>query len=68
MEEVLYLKFKQHPDIRHLLMSTGVAPIIYAEADNAHWGDGPQGQGSNELGKALVRVRDRLRAEGYGMP
>ncbi|KAH0840205.1 hypothetical protein J3R83DRAFT_1206 [Lanmaoa asiatica] len=44
MEEVLYLKFKQHPSLRTLLR--------------------PSGEGSNELGKALVRVRERLRQEG----
>jgi len=61
----LYLKFKQHPDLRTLLMGTGVAPIIYADAIDHFWGEGEGGRGANELGKALVRVRDRLRAEGY---
>ena len=65
MEEVLYLKFKQHPDLRNLLMNTGAADIIYAEASDPYWGEGPVGQGQNELGKAIVRVRERLRREGY---
>lgn len=67
MEEVLYLKFKQHPDLRHLLMGTGDAPIVYAEAGDTYWGEGSLGQGTNELGKAIVRVRERLRREGYGV-
>jgi predicted NAD-dependent protein-ADP-ribosyltransferase YbiA (DUF1768 family) len=62
MEEVLYLKFKQHPDLRSLLMGTGVADLIYAEANDTFWGEGALGQGANELGKALMRVRVRLRA------
>ena len=65
MEEVLYLKFKQHPDLRSLLMNTGTADVIYSEANDAYWGEGPTGQGTNELGKAIVRVRERLRKEGY---
>jgi predicted NAD-dependent protein-ADP-ribosyltransferase YbiA (DUF1768 family) len=65
MEEVLYLKFKQHQDLRNLLMNTGVAQIIYTGANDGYWGEGLLGQGANELGKALVRVRERLRAEGY---
>ncbi|KAL0950390.1 hypothetical protein HGRIS_010350 [Hohenbuehelia grisea] len=68
MDEVLYLKFKQHPDLRTALMGTGMAPIIYEDAADEYWGEGPHGvNGANELGKALVRVRARLRAEGYGM-
>ena len=46
-------------------MDTGTADIIYAEATDPYWGEGPAGQGSNELGRAIVRVRERLRAEGY---
>lgn len=67
MEEVLYLKFKQHPDLRSLLMNTGMANIIYSEPNDAYWGDGSLGQGANELGKAIVRARERLRNEGYSV-
>ena len=63
MEEVLYLKFKQHPTLRTLLLNTGLSDIVYAD-HNPYWGEGPSGAGSNELGKALMRVRDRLLAEG----
>jgi predicted NAD-dependent protein-ADP-ribosyltransferase YbiA (DUF1768 family) len=65
MEEVLYLKFKQHPDLRALLMNTGIADIIYAEASDPFWGSGPLGEGANRLGKALVQVRERLKSEGF---
>jgi predicted NAD-dependent protein-ADP-ribosyltransferase YbiA (DUF1768 family) len=67
MEEILHLKFKQHPDLRSLLMNTGTALIAYAEASDSFWGEGSMGQGANELGKAMVRIRDRLRDEGYGL-
>ena len=64
MEEVLYMKFRQHPDLRQLLMETGHAELIYAESGDPFWGVGPLGQGSNELGKALFKVREWLRREG----
>ncbi|KAH8118817.1 DUF1768-domain-containing protein [Phellopilus nigrolimitatus] len=64
MEDVLYRKFMQHPDLRDLLLNTGVADLVYAEAADSFWGEGPLGQGANELGRALVRVRERLRHEG----
>jgi len=67
VEEVLYLKFKQHPDLRSLLMNTGVGDIIYADPNEPYWGEGPVGQGANELGKAIVRARERLRREGYSV-
>ncbi|KAJ8596726.1 DUF1768-domain-containing protein [Rhizopogon salebrosus TDB-379] len=63
MEDVLYLKFIQHPDLRVLLLNTGLSDLVYVDY-NAYWGDGPTGTGSNELGKALVRVRERIRADG----
>ncbi|KAG8218935.1 hypothetical protein J3R82DRAFT_4643 [Butyriboletus roseoflavus] len=63
MEDVLYLKFKQHPSLRMLLLRTGLLDIVYAD-DNEYWGEGPLGEGANELGKALVRVRERLQQEG----
>jgi ribA/ribD-fused uncharacterized protein len=65
MEEVIYFKFKQHPDVRRLLMDTGTAEIIYSEANDPFWGAGPNGQGSNHLGRVLMQVRDQLRDEGY---
>ncbi|KAL4076307.1 hypothetical protein J3A83DRAFT_4226371 [Scleroderma citrinum] len=63
LDDVLYLKFKQHPTLRRLLLNTGIADIVYADT-NDYWGEGSNGEGDNELGGALVRVRDRLRREG----
>ena len=61
LEEILYLKFRQHPDLRDLLVRTGTAQIIFNNEDSI-LGDGGtvngnSGNGQNELGKALVRVR-----------
>jgi predicted NAD-dependent protein-ADP-ribosyltransferase YbiA (DUF1768 family) len=60
MEDVLYLKFQQHGDLRTLLLSTFPADLVYAESGDLFWGDGAGG-GMNELGKSLMRVRERLR-------
>ncbi|KAH9939960.1 hypothetical protein B0H21DRAFT_710966 [Amylocystis lapponica] len=64
-DDVLYQKFIQHPQVRALLMGTGTADLIYSTSHDPFWGDGTLGQGANELGQALVRVRERLRTEGY---
>lgn len=34
------------------------------EKDDSFWGIGKDGTGKNELGKALMRLRDRVRDDG----
>ena len=62
MEDVLYAKFKQHPDLRMMLLGTGTAELEYADVDS-YWGSGADGTGSNQLGKVLTRVREQLRED-----
>ena len=57
---MLYLKFRQHGDLRTLLLDTFPAELVYDELGDLFWGDGG-GSGMNELGKSLMRVRERLR-------
>ncbi|KAH9482265.1 N-glycosidase [Psilocybe cubensis] len=61
MEEVVYLKTRQHPDLRALLMNTGYADIEYIDKNDSFWGTGPTNDGQNHLGKIMTRVRERLR-------
>ena len=65
MDEVLYLKFKQHPTLRSELFNSGNSELIYDDPNDGFWGSGADGRGANELGKALMRVRERLTAENY---
>jgi predicted NAD-dependent protein-ADP-ribosyltransferase YbiA (DUF1768 family) len=62
MDEALYRKFRQHGDLRTLLLDTYPYELVYVEPTDAYWGNGA-GAGLNEFGKSLVRVRDRLRGE-----
>lgn len=59
MDEVLYLKFTQHPNLQAELMATGYAPLLDGNEIRQ-----PDAEGVNELGKALVRLRERLRRVG----
>ena len=63
MEEVLCAKFRQHPDLRIMLLGTGNADLEYADTDDSYWGSGLDGLGENQLGKVLTRVRERLRED-----
>ena len=65
MDNVLYLKCRQHRDVRELLFNTyatGSDELVYVEPGDPFWGDGG-GAGLNELGKSLMRVRERERFE-----
>ncbi|GJE95776.1 NADAR family protein [Phanerochaete sordida] len=71
MEDVVAAKFTQHPYLRDMLLGTGNRELVEASPIDAFWGYGKDKRGRNELGKALMRVRDRLRAdmaEGAGVP
>ena len=60
MRDVIREKFKQHADIRQILISTGDAIIIEHTANDSYWGDGGDGSGKNMLGRILTQVRDEF--------
>jgi predicted NAD-dependent protein-ADP-ribosyltransferase YbiA (DUF1768 family) len=64
MDEVLNLKFRQHSDLRTQLLNTFPAKLVNVEPQDPFWGGDGAGAGMNELGKSLMRVRERLRIEG----
>jgi ribA/ribD-fused uncharacterized protein len=61
MFDVCLYKFSQHPELKAKLLATGDAHL---EEGNRHgdmfWGT-VDGQGRNELGKVLMKIRDTLR-------
>ncbi|KLO05181.1 DUF1768-domain-containing protein [Schizopora paradoxa] len=61
MKEVLWLKFYQHKDLQSELLATGDAELIENSPVDAFWGNGKNGDGRNELGKALMDIRSLLR-------
>ncbi len=62
MLRALHAKVSQHNDVRELLLSTGDKEIIeYAPWGDIYWGDGGDGSGQNNLGKAWMNIREELR-------
>ncbi|KAG8945931.1 hypothetical protein FRC04_012183 [Tulasnella sp. 424] len=62
MDEIMELKFTQHNKLRRLLLDTGERYLILnAGKYDDFWGNGADGNGRNELGKALMRIRTSLR-------
>lgn len=63
MIEVLTWKFEQYPELRTLLLGTGDADLVYGDEWDDYWGSGSKGDGDNELGKALMKIRKSIRKE-----
>eukprot|EP01119_Soliformovum_irregulare_P002247 TRINITY_DN12532_c0_g1_i1.p1 TRINITY_DN12532_c0_g1~~TRINITY_DN12532_c0_g1_i1.p1 ORF type:complete len:172 (-),score=37.87 TRINITY_DN12532_c0_g1_i1:45-560(-) len=72
--EGCYYKFTQNPDLKDFILSTQNATIVEASPLDAVWGigmaqDDPDAsnpsrwKGTNWLGQALMRVRDRILSE-----
>jgi len=63
MREAVEAKFRQHDDLRALLLETGDAKLVEHTENDDFWGDGGDGSGRNELGRVLMAVREALRQE-----
>ena len=63
MHAALVAKFRQHDDLRALLLSTGDAKLVEHTENDDYWGDGGDGRGRNMLGQLLMRVRAALATE-----
>ncbi|MDX2092821.1 MAG: NADAR family protein [Kofleriaceae bacterium] len=63
MREAVEAKFREHDDLRALLLSTGDAKLVEHTETDDYWGDGGDGSGRNELGRILMAVRKRLLEE-----
>lgn len=62
MKKCLLAKFEQNLSLKELLLSTGSEEIAEDSPWDAIWGLGKDGKGKNLLGKALMEIRDILRA------
>lgn len=75
-ERLTYLKFSQVEECRRALLGSGEKEIAEASPQDRVWGIGFRGDeaegredewGENVAGKALMKVRERLRREGWGV-
>jgi GTP cyclohydrolase II len=63
MQEGLQAKFSQHPDLAHLLISSGSRELIEHTENDMYWGDGGDGSGQNKLGLLIMHLRSELIAD-----
>jgi ribA/ribD-fused uncharacterized protein len=66
MEDLVRRKFATHPDLRDQLLATGDAELIEGNTwKDTFWGV-CRGQGRNDLGKILMKVRAELARSWQG--
>jgi ribA/ribD-fused uncharacterized protein len=63
MRAAVFEKFRAHAKLAKLLLDTGDEELIEDAAGDGFWGCSKDGLGQNWLGKILMEVRQRLRAE-----
>lgn len=56
----LRAKFTQHAELKKLLLSTGEAELVEDSPKDSFWGIGPLGDGKNQLGVLLMKLRAEL--------
>jgi len=62
MYEIVLLKFVQNDEIRRRLLATGEEILVEGNTwHDTYWGQCPVGNGRNQLGITLMRVREELR-------
>lgn len=61
MFKILKAKFLQNDELRQRLFNTGGEALVHEAPWDSYWGNGT-GDGRNELGKMLMKIRDQLRA------
>ncbi len=64
MEEIIRAKFTQNSDLAARLVATGTMPLAEGNAwGDTFWGvDAKTGEGENNLGKILMKIREELQA------
>jgi len=57
---IIHAKATQNSEVLDELLATGKREIVENSPSDAYWGCGKDGEGRNQLGKALMQVRDDL--------
>jgi ribA/ribD-fused uncharacterized protein len=63
MQQAVLQKFRNHADIREILLATGDEVIVENSPIDYYWGCGKDGSGKNRLGEILMTVREILRQQ-----
>lgn len=60
LHEIITEKVKQHEEVKEALLATGTEEIIEDNPHDDFWGNGKDGDGQNQTGKILMRIRHEI--------
>lgn len=60
LTEIVREKVLQHKEVHEALMATGTDDIVEINPNDDFWGNGPDGNGQNRMGKILMHIRSEL--------
>jgi len=60
LTEIIRNKVEQNSDVKEALLSTGDEEIVEINPNDDFWGTGADGNGQNQTGKILMKIRDEL--------
>ncbi|MCB1211642.1 MAG: NADAR family protein [Verrucomicrobiales bacterium] len=60
MRQALWAKFDQNRRLKQMLIDTGTEELVHESSSDLFWGRSRDGEGENQLGQLLMRVRDEL--------
>ncbi len=61
LEEIIFEKVKQHEEVKNVLLATKNEEIVEENPNDDFWGSGKEGNGQNNTGKILMRIRDAIK-------
>ncbi len=61
MEKAVLTKFISYPDLQEILLNTAEVLIIEDSPTDYYWGCGESKTGQNQLGKILMKIRQKIR-------
>jgi len=60
--EIITEKVKQHEEVKKVLLSTNKEEIVEDNPNDDFWGNGKDGNGQNQTGKILMKIRSELKS------
>jgi ribA/ribD-fused uncharacterized protein len=60
--QIVKEKVKQHEDVRNALLATADDEIVEENPNDSFWGNGKDGNGENQMGKILMRIREEIKS------
>lgn len=61
MYQLLKAKVEQHEEVKSKLFASGNEEVVEQNPNDDFWGSGPDGNGQNQMGKILMKIRDELK-------